>query len=86
VVRNVYTGRTNIRDGVDAVVLATRPRPDDALYRALQGTVDRLHRIGDCVVPRRLDHAIYEGFVAGLELWEPRERYILEGDLERGAV
>ena len=31
----------------------------------------------------RIDHAIYEGFLAGRELWDPHERYINEGDLER---
>jgi hypothetical protein len=42
-----------------------------------------VHRIGDCVAPRKLDHAIYEGYLAGRELWSPEERYIYEGELER---
>ena len=33
--------------------------------------------------PRKLDHAIYEGELAGRELWSPQERYIYEGELER---
>jgi hypothetical protein len=36
------------------------------------------------VAPRKLDHAIYEGYLAGRELWSPEERYIYEGELERG--
>ena len=45
-----------------------------------------MHRIGDCVAPRKLDHAIYEGELAGRELWSPEERYIYEGELERAST
>ena len=45
-----------------------------------------LHRIGDCVAVRKLDHAIYEGYLAGRELFDPHERYIYEGELERATV
>lgn len=79
---NLYTGQTSELEGVDAVVLATGPKADDDLYFALKGTIGTLHRIGDCVAPRKLDHAIYEGELAGRELWDPDERYIYEGDLE----
>ncbi|MBV9801486.1 MAG: FAD-dependent oxidoreductase [Solirubrobacterales bacterium] len=80
---NIYTGAEEETVGVDTVVLATGPRADESLYFALKGRVDDLHRIGDCVAPRKLDHAIYEGFLAGRELWSPDERYIYEGQLER---
>jgi OYE-like second alpha/beta domain len=82
---NLYTGAAETLAGVDTVVLATGPTADDALYFALKGEVRNLHRVGDCVAPRKLDHAIYEGYLAGLELWSPDERYIYEGDLERDA-
>jgi len=68
---------------VDTVVLATGAKANDELYFALKGEVESLHRIGDCVAPRKLDHAIYEGYLAGRELWSPEERYIYEGELER---
>jgi hypothetical protein len=64
-------------------VLATGPKAEDRLYFALKGEVENLHRVGDCVAPRKLDHAIYEGYLAGRELWSPEERYIYEGELER---
>jgi hypothetical protein len=81
---NLYSGTTETLAGVDTVVLATGPKADDALYFALHEQVENLHRIGDCVAPRKLDHAIYEGYLAGRELWAPEERYIYEGELERG--
>jgi hypothetical protein len=80
---NLYTGAESVIDDVDTVVLATGPKANDALYLALKGQVANLHRIGDCVAPRKLDHAIYEGELAGRELWDPDERYIYEGELER---
>jgi NADPH-dependent 2,4-dienoyl-CoA reductase/sulfur reductase-like enzyme len=81
---NLYTGAGESLTGVETVVLATGSRADDALYLALKGKVENVHRIGDCVAPRKLDHAIYEGYLAGRELWSPEERYIYEGELERG--
>jgi pyruvate/2-oxoglutarate dehydrogenase complex dihydrolipoamide dehydrogenase (E3) component len=80
---NLYSGTAETLTGVDTVVLATGPKANDGLYFALKGEVENLHRIGDCVAPRKLDHAIYEGYLAGRELWSPGERYIYEGELER---
>jgi mycofactocin system FadH/OYE family oxidoreductase 2 len=80
---NIYTGAEDDTIAVDTVVLGTGPEADESLYFALKAKVEDLHRIGDCVAPRKLDHAIYEGFLAGRELWSPEERYIYEGQLER---
>ncbi len=80
---NLYTGASESIEGVDTVVLATGSKAHDELYFALKGRVENLHRIGDCLAPRKLDHAIYEGYLAGLEYWSDDERYIYEGELER---
>ena len=80
---NLYTGAQDSIEGVDTVVLATGSKARDELYFALKGRVENLHRIGDCLAPRKLDHAIYEGYLAGLERWSADERYIYEGELER---
>ena len=80
---NLYTGAQDTIDDVDTVVLATGPTANDELYLALKGQFSDVRRIGDCVAPRKLDHAIYEGEFAGRELWSPEERYIYEGELER---
>ncbi len=79
---NLYTGEESTIEGVDTLVLGIGPKANDGLYFELKGTVENLHRIGDCVAPRKLDHAIYEGYVAGRELFDPDERYIYEGELE----
>ena len=80
---NLYTGAQGAIDDVDTVVLATGPTANDELYLSLKGEFPKVRRIGDCVAPRKLDHAIYEGELAGRELWSPEERYIYEGELER---
>ena len=59
-------------------------KPNDELFLALsEAELDNVHRVGDCVAARKLDHAIYEGYLAGRELFDPHERYIYEGELER---
>jgi mycofactocin system FadH/OYE family oxidoreductase 2 len=80
---NLYSGVQESLDAVETVVLATGPKANEDLYFALKGRIGNLHRIGDCVAPRKLDHAIYEGALAGRELWSPEERYVYEGELER---
>ena len=75
----LYTGATTTLPAA-AVVLVTAAHADDALFGALRGRHPSVHRIGDCLSPRKLDHAIYEGFVLGAEMWD--RRLIAEGELE----
>ena len=79
---NLYSGQVEVMEDVDNVVIITGRIADDRLYKELEGRIERLHRIGDCVAPRSLDHAIYEGFAAGRELWSLQERQIGAGQLE----
>ena len=62
------TGRSSSR-AADWVVLAVPPAPDDSLYFALrdQGRVP-VHRVGDCVAPRRAHAAVIEGDRIGSSL------------------
>ncbi len=80
---NLYTGAPETIENVDTLVLATGPKANDELYFALKDAFDVVHRVGDCHAPRKIDHAIYEGYLAGRELFDPQERYIYEGELER---
>jgi 2,4-dienoyl-CoA reductase-like NADH-dependent reductase (Old Yellow Enzyme family) len=82
---NVYTGDAETPLPYDSVVV-TGQKPNDALYLALKEHRDNVHRAGDAVACRKLDHAIYEGYLAGIELFDPRERYIYEGELEAEAA
>ncbi len=60
-----YSGRIVSFPPVDTVVLAVHRRPEQDLYLALKGRVPVLHRVGDCVAPRRAHAAIIEGETAG---------------------
>jgi dimethylamine/trimethylamine dehydrogenase len=79
----------------DAVVLVTQRRSDDALYRELKAGaetladegIEALYRIGDCVAPRIIAEAIFDGHRLAREidaenpavpLPYTRERLVLE--------
>ena len=66
----VYTDLATERviEGVDTVVLASGGRADDSLNRALQGKVGELYTVGDCLQPRDVEAAVYEGHKAGRAL------------------
>jgi hypothetical protein len=75
---NLYTGADEPVADVGSVVLVTQRRADDALHRALGSEHPR---IGDCLAPRGLDHAIFDGYVAGLEM--DRSELPDPGELQR---
>ena len=46
----------------DSVILALGLKPESGLCDALEGKVSELYAIGDCVQPRKILNAIWEGF------------------------
>ncbi|HEX6484327.1 MAG TPA: mycofactocin system FadH/OYE family oxidoreductase 2 [Ktedonobacteraceae bacterium] len=58
---NNYTGQSRQIDQLALAVMATPQTANDDLYRQLQGKVKELYRVGDCVAPRRVEHAILDG-------------------------
>ncbi|WP_281689442.1 FAD-dependent oxidoreductase [Pseudonocardia thermophila] len=64
---DVWTGETTEYSDVDAVVLSTGNKAEDALFHALKGVVP-VRAIGDAVSPRRVFNAIWEGELAGREV------------------
>jgi mycofactocin system FadH/OYE family oxidoreductase 2 len=67
VLRDVWTGELSNRESVDAVVLSTGNAAQDGIFHELCGRVP-VTAIGDCVSPRRIFNAIWEGELAGREL------------------
>ncbi len=53
---------------VDAVVSAAPPEPEDALWPLLRDGPRPVHRIGDCLAPRRVPAAVVEGDRVGTAL------------------
>ncbi len=62
---NVYSNVWDSFSGYDSIVTAMGNDADETLYFALKGRVRELLRAGDCVAPRRVDMAIWEGYLAG---------------------
>jgi mycofactocin system FadH/OYE family oxidoreductase 2 len=58
---NNYTGQPRQLESLALAVLATPQAANDTLYHQLQGKVRQLYRVGDCVAPRRVEHAILDG-------------------------
>jgi hypothetical protein len=52
----------------DTVVLVTGRRADDTLYASLRAAGTNVRRIGDCLAPREIDDAIFEGTREGHEV------------------
>jgi hypothetical protein len=60
-IMNNYTGQTRQIENIALAVMATPQTVNDTLYHQLKGKVKQLQRIGDCVAPRRVEHAILDG-------------------------
>ena len=52
----------------DNVVMAVGSTPDERLYKELASDNYELIKVGDCMKPRRILDAVYEGFKAGREV------------------
>jgi mycofactocin system FadH/OYE family oxidoreductase 2 len=65
---NVYSNQWDEWGPFDNLVLAMGQRTVDELYFSLKGKVPELYRIGDCVAPRKVDMAIWEGQKVGREI------------------
>jgi pyruvate/2-oxoglutarate dehydrogenase complex dihydrolipoamide dehydrogenase (E3) component len=63
-----FRGEARVIGDVDAVVLSTGQAPIDALFHELDGVVPAVQRIGDCLAPRGVEHAIFEGHRAARAL------------------
>ncbi len=64
-VANSYTYEERRIEGVDTVVLACGGEAAIGLAAELKGRVPELFSIGDCLAPRRLIHAVVDGFRVG---------------------
>ncbi|KWX10809.1 2,4-dienoyl-CoA reductase, partial [Carbonactinospora thermoautotrophica] len=52
----------------DWTVCAVHQQPEDALWHALKGSGLEVHRVGDCLAPRRAHAAVVEGYRVGVAL------------------
>jgi dimethylamine/trimethylamine dehydrogenase len=75
----------------DGIVLVTQQVSDDALYRELVGDqaalaragIEAVYRVGDCVAPRMISEAIFDGHRLAREIDGPDPSTTLSFDRER---
>ena len=61
-IRHAYSGRTEVIDDVDSIVLACGGVPEASLYEELKTEHPRVHLIGDAFAPRRLLFATKQAY------------------------
>ena len=66
--RDIYTNQSRIWEGYETIILDMGNMAEDRLYKELKGKVRELYRIGDCLAPRGIDTAIFEGRKVGQSL------------------
>jgi thioredoxin reductase len=66
--RDIYTNTPIRLEDYDTIILDMGNVAEDELYKQLKGQTQELHRIGDCVAPRGIDMAIFEGRRVGEKL------------------
>jgi mycofactocin system FadH/OYE family oxidoreductase 2 len=62
---NIYSNQVSVYEDYDTIVVVTPNRPNQDLYFKLKGKIKELYHIGDCVAPRKIDMAIWEGNKVG---------------------
>ena len=66
--QNSLSDEAMIVENIDTLVLSMGLRPENRLEQALESTDFNVTCIGDCLVPRSAEEAIYEGFVTSREI------------------
>ena len=79
---NLYAPERRSALRADTVVLATGHVAERGLLDELCQVRSDIIAVGDCVAPRELGHAIYQGFLAGSGVTDERSRYIEPGSLD----
>lgn len=65
---HIYSQAERKIEGVDNVVLVMGNEANNSLYRSLKGEVKEIYAAGDCLAPRKVIDAIYDGYVVGRSL------------------
>jgi len=61
-------GEETVIEDVDVVVALGGKVPDEELYFAVRDRLPEVHRVGDCVQPRRIAQAMYQGHKVAREI------------------
>ncbi|WNF31519.1 FAD-dependent oxidoreductase [Aeribacillus composti] len=68
VIRNLFSYEKEMIENWDTIVLSLGRVPNSELYEQIKHLVPQVWQIGDCLAPRTLEEATYEGFMTSLHL------------------
>ncbi|MFD6439066.1 FAD-dependent oxidoreductase [Peribacillus sp. NPDC060186] len=68
IIRNLFSHDIEEIEDWDTIVLSLGRVPNVELYEQVKGVAPFVHQIGDCLAPRTLEEATYEGMMSGLNL------------------
>ena len=57
----IYTGEQKTYEGYDTIVVEAAYLPEDGFFHRIKDDVEAAYAIGDCVAPRTIEMAVYEG-------------------------
>jgi hypothetical protein len=61
VLRGVFGGGIEAREGIDTLVVSRGSKANDGLYRALKGHVKELYVVGQALAPRKMLESTLDG-------------------------
>jgi mycofactocin system FadH/OYE family oxidoreductase 2 len=65
VLSGVFGGSTEVREGIDTVVISRGSRANDRLYKTLKGRAKELYAVGQCLAPRGMVESTLDGLRVG---------------------
>jgi thioredoxin reductase len=68
ILRNLFTHEAEQIGDWDTIVLSMGRVPNTELYEEVKGSAPVVRQIGDCLAPRTLEEATFEGMMAALEI------------------
>jgi 2,4-dienoyl-CoA reductase-like NADH-dependent reductase (Old Yellow Enzyme family)/thioredoxin reductase len=68
IIRNLFSYDTEAVEDWDTVVLSLGRVPNVELYEQVKGMAPFVRQIGDCLAPRTLEEATYEGMISALNI------------------
>lgn len=68
VIRNLFSYEKEMIENWDTIVLSLGRVPNSELYEQIKHLAPQVWQIGDCLAPRTLEEATYEGFMTPLHL------------------
>ena len=57
----IYTGEPVVYGEYDTIVVEAAYLPEDGLFDQIKDDIDAVYEVGDCVAPRTIEMAVYEG-------------------------